>query len=399
MQKSTLSTDLLNDELRFLIACCQSELNDDDITSILSTYPTLDPQNLITLAYSQGILPLVYKTLKKLFEEDLFHDEETLSLFKQHYMSIAQKNMLMSAELLRIMKLLEDSGIEALAFKGPTLAQQAYGDITMRRFGDLDILVGENEVFSTGKILSAHGYMPVSPIKILQNKTCLKVMNDLAFYDRSKGVFIEMHWRLFREKIGQHLDFSQISGTNCTVTINGHSIPTLSPEMQLVYLSLHGSKHAWERLEWICDIDRLLRVQTNIDWDKSFNIAKEMDTYTTLYLGLNLCYELLGTPLPKTIMPIIHTERILELTEETYNLLNNLPELEGYAKYRAIHRYQNTLLDTLGKKIRHFLSTNFTISQNDCQEFPLPSSLTFLYVFIKPFRVALKLFKSVRGPS
>jgi hypothetical protein len=46
------------------------------------------------------------------------------------YTQIAQRNMMMSAELLKIMQLLEKNQIESLAFKGPSLAQMAYGDIT-----------------------------------------------------------------------------------------------------------------------------------------------------------------------------------------------------------------------------------------------------------------------------
>uniref|UniRef100_UPI003F628E16 nucleotidyltransferase family protein n=1 Tax=Thiomicrolovo subterrani TaxID=3131934 RepID=UPI003F628E16 len=37
---------------------------------------------------------------------------------------------------------------------------------------------------------------------------------------------------------------------------------TLSTKMLLVYLYLHGSKHAWERLKWTCDIDRMVTENT-----------------------------------------------------------------------------------------------------------------------------------------
>ena len=49
--------------------------------------------------------------------------------------------MLMSAELIRIMKLLEKNDIKALAFKGPVLSQMVYGDITLRQYVDLDVLI------------------------------------------------------------------------------------------------------------------------------------------------------------------------------------------------------------------------------------------------------------------
>lgn len=49
-----------------------------------------------------------------------------LQELKQQYMAIVQCNMLITAELFRIMKLLQEKGIEALA-------QMAYEDITLRQ--------------------------------------------------------------------------------------------------------------------------------------------------------------------------------------------------------------------------------------------------------------------------
>jgi hypothetical protein len=268
-----------------------------------------------------------------------------------------------------------------------------YGDITMRQYGDLDILVDARDIAKAGALLGAHGYDPEFSIKILENKTCLNATNDLGFYNTNYGTFIELHWKLFREKIGKHLGFEKISAHQQTLKINGRSIPTLSPEMLLVYLALHGSKHAWERVEWISDIDRLVRAKTDLDWDEMIGIAQDMDTLTTLYLGLRLSYELFHTPLPNTIIPLLQTQHICRLVEKTYTMLNTtLVDNQGYARYSAIHLYQMDLLGSKRKKIRHLLATYFGISRNDCQAFPLPSSLKFLYIFIKPFRVTMKYF-------
>jgi hypothetical protein len=373
----------LSNELKFLIACCQTEQSEDNITFICAyrNAERLTLNTLIALASQHGILPLVYKTLKDL-------NVEIYTEMKARYMSISQRNMLMSAELIRMMKLLEENTIEALVFKGPVLSQMAYGDITLRQYADLDILVDEKNIMKAGVLLAEHGYTAMAPIAILENKTCLNATNDLGFFNKTNGTVIELHWKLFREKIGQHLGFKQISENKQTVKINGKPLSTLSSEMLVVYLCLHGSKHAWERIEWICDIDRLVRSEVSLDWEKTVHIAQEMDTLTTLYLGLALSHALFRTPLPDHIVSAMQTERIETLMSKTLLLLNGvLMENEGYAKYSAIHMYQMDLLDTKLKKFNHLFSTYFGISRNDCQGFPLPSTLKFLYLFIKPFRV------------
>ena len=75
--------------------------------------------------------------------------------------------------------------IEALAFKGPTLSQMAYGDITLRQYSDLDILVDEKEIFKAGSVLAQHEYDAAFPIEILKNRTCLASTNDLGFLQQS----------------------------------------------------------------------------------------------------------------------------------------------------------------------------------------------------------------------
>ena len=139
------SLPLLPPELRFLIACCQITPSKDDAHFIQNLLSEIDYQQLIDIASRHGVLPLVYKTLKDLSQGDKGSIQDFLSELKPINMSIAQRNMLMSSELIKIMRLLEENHIEALAFKGPALAQTAYGDITLRQFGDLDILIREKD--------------------------------------------------------------------------------------------------------------------------------------------------------------------------------------------------------------------------------------------------------------
>jgi len=152
----------LSPELKFLIDCCQTEPSENDITFILSYPSTINQQLLTNMALRHGILPLVYKIIKNLdsnhtesqsdsLRSSLNAEHLTLNAFlsklKTQYMIIAQRNMLMSAELIRIMQLLEKNSIEALAFKGPALSQMAYGDITLRQYTDLDILVKKEDIY------------------------------------------------------------------------------------------------------------------------------------------------------------------------------------------------------------------------------------------------------------
>jgi len=410
MQNTQDVTATLSDDIKFLITCCKTELSKNDITFIIQSiqHPSFNIQHLLSLANQHGIIPLVYKTLKKLSKENVSPQsqglskctqnltlEQLLTELKVDYTNIAQRNMLMSAELIRIIKLLEDHGIEALAFKGPILSQMAYGDITLRQYVDLDILVDEADAYEVGKLMSEYGFTSSYPLSILKNKTCLYVDSDFAFTRNTNNILIEMHWRLFRKNIGHHLIFEEFSKDPQTIKMNGIPVKVLSPELHLLYLSLHGSKHAWERVEWISDLDKFIRTQdlNEKKLKETFNLMK---ANRPILIGLLLTNKLFATPLPQWIKEKIDADNeIDELYETTIDLLStgfsNMTEMQ---RARTIYLYQLIFFKNPTEKIKYFFESYLSISRNDCLEFPLPPALNFLYILIKPFRTLRKRWRT-----
>ena len=82
----------LNDELLFLITCCQKNPSEEDIKFIFSFIQDseFNIQNSLVLANMHGILPIVYKTLKKL---NISGQEQFLQELKCLYTRTVQRNM------------------------------------------------------------------------------------------------------------------------------------------------------------------------------------------------------------------------------------------------------------------------------------------------------------------
>jgi len=70
----------------------------------------------------------------------------------------------MADELAAIAGLLDGHGVECVPYKGPTLALRAYGDLAMREFGDLDLLVRARDVLKAKSVLMGRGYVPITPL-------------------------------------------------------------------------------------------------------------------------------------------------------------------------------------------------------------------------------------------
>jgi hypothetical protein len=372
--------------ISLILETCKITSNATKINTLITQVTDWDA--FINLAYIHGVLPLIYRTLKRYAE---LIPQEILLKLKLYNMNIVKQNIIMTSELMKVMKLLEDNGIHVLTFKGPVLSYMAYADITLRQYADIDILVDEALLFEAATLLAQSGYTYPSPISLLKDKNFLALNNDFNFFTSNK-IHIEIHWKLIREKIGKNRKFQTYLDDHISVEVNKHSFNTLSLEMLLVYLCLHGSKHAWERIEWINDVYILIS-NTTLDWAKVMDITKIMECKLSLFLGLNLSKQLYNLALPQNIEKMIDTDYVSGLTQNVFDFLqDDIVSKEDYGKYQKVNLFQLKLLDTKVKQIKHLWVTYVAITRTDYLAMSLPSYLHILYYIIKPFRVLYKFF-------
>ena len=395
-----LSTELISNEIKFLIACCQTDPSKDDINFIQNNLSTIDHQLLTNMASRHGVLPLVYKTIKKIIENNSYLSSlstERLTLhsallneLKAHYKSIAKRNMLMSAELIHIMKLSKENNIEALAFKGPTLSQTAYGDITLRQFGDLDILIKRSDISPMIDLMIADGYVPELDLDTRMKDTFLNALNVIGFYKSTSNILIEIHWELLSKNYAINWDENVLwSQKRESIIINNNSIHVLPYEEQILYLCTHGSKHLFERLEWICDIDRSIKVNPAINWQYLLNEAEKRGIKRMLYLGLELCRHFFKLDLPEFIQENIKEDRVLPgLISKVIKANLSEPTKGGkdYSYFMLIWDMRENLSDKLRFTWYAFFAPQF----DDFTFIQLPKYLAFLYPLVRQFRLVRK---------
>jgi hypothetical protein len=373
----------LTNEIILIIECCRLSQDSKLIEEKILLIKNWD--DFISLSYSHGVFPLVYQVLKK-------HEDKiplnTFVFMKQTYMNLVKTNMLMTSELIKVSKLLEENGIKAIAFKGPVLSAMAYGDVISRQYVDLDLLVNENEIENVAFILESNKYTTLNSSKLLKNKKYLETDKDFSFFTPINNIHIEMHWRLFKKNI---LIENFYSDKN-EIMINNNSISTFSFDFLFVYMCLHGSTHVWERIEWIVDINRLLELNYDIDWNKLLEISEKMDCKTSLLLGLNLSKMFFNTKYPNNIDLLLKDKKIEKLTFLVLDFIDkNFLLVENYQKYQKVNFFNLKLINNKKEKFRYFLNVYFDVSKNDFLMFPFPSYLNFLHYFIKPFRVISKI--------
>jgi hypothetical protein len=309
-------------------------------------------------------------------------------------MDIVKYNMLLTSELINIMKLLEENNIKAIAFKGPTLSQLAYGDITLRQYVDLDILVDEKDLYDSAMILKSINIEADLSLDFLKNDTLIKLGSDFNLFHKYNNIHLELHWNLFRKLLNEkRKDF--VSSNQLSININGKDINTLDYNYLLIYLCVHGSKHLWERIEWIVDLDKLINKGT-FDWNFMINTSRELKVYNMFLLGICLTNELFDTNIPLSIKELyVSNQKVNKLKTKILDLIDSkIMHQEEENKYMTLKfKIIMQMFDTKRESIKYILSVIFKPTHYDVYFINISKSFSFLYYLVRPIRLIYSYFK------
>jgi Uncharacterised nucleotidyltransferase len=120
---------------------------------------------------------------------------------------------------------------------------------------------------------------------------------DAILENSVTGLCIELHWAVCEPFFDKALHAATFWEATRAVTVLDTQVLTPSPENLLFLLSIHGARHYWNSLKWICDIDRFVRIFARLDWPQVMDIADRFRRRRTVISALELANDVLGTPL------------------------------------------------------------------------------------------------------
>jgi hypothetical protein len=293
----------------------------------------------------------------------------------------------LTQELLHLLRLFDQQGIPVIPYKGPVLASSVYHDLSVRSFGDLDLLVREENVVGTIDMLVANGYEIIRPNSVLQAGEDFRsswirhlvqespwAYQVVLWHPARQGI-IELHWRVTPRYVfsGSHQPLWEDLQP---VSLAGGFFRSLSPENLLWYLCLHATRHKWTELRWMCDVAELLREYPNLNWTRVTTRAAELGLERRLYLGLFLSKNVIGISLPGEIeAKIIAAPRVNALAREVMQGLFDDGKHESFLANLQLLSFQLKAMDRMSDRFRYFL--RFLKS--------LDTIMTTKRKFIKPF--------------
>lgn len=281
-------------EARLLLYCARLGAPAASPEVLRSPDSNIDWDKLMLAAHQHRVTPLL-RSLSTL-GSNWIPASVTESL-RRFSLANAARNLEMTREFLRMRTILEANRVPCLGFKGPILAASVYGDLSMRQFGDLDVLVPRHCFQTARELYLAEGYTVRPSISQVprSGSPCTK---DLPLINRDGRILVELHCRFASEHFSFDLDDAQMWQRLQSFSLAGTKIKSLSDEDLLLLLCEHGTKHCWSRLAWIADIGAILRTRPTLDWPQILNRGERLGAKRMLLTGLLLAKSLLDAPLP-----------------------------------------------------------------------------------------------------
>ena len=376
-------TEYARSETELLLRCASppGSANRAERIRVLSSQ-ALDWQYLLRMAEAHALTPLLYWGLKPI------RPEAIPTSLAQSFQENTRNSLYLAAELFQLVELFAREGIRVLPLKGPTLAAAAYGNIVLRQFVDLDLLVRKEDALQARSVLLKNGYTSILQLNAKWEAAYLHAYDELGLRGPDGHPLVELHWAVTPRYFSVPLDIGQFWERATSVNLGSREITALGAEDLLLVLCLHAAKHCWSRLSMVSDVAWLMRA-CDIHWNEVLDRARRLGCLRIVLLGAELAAKLLEIPLPPAVGRSSPADLgVQTLTAQIVQRLLQSPSSEGSAgsllrnilgagslHLRAREHWQD--------RIRYFVRLATTVGVEDWEFVDLPSSLAFLYPMLR----------------
>jgi hypothetical protein len=344
----------------------------------------VDWEYLVSLAIRHGVEPLLWHMLSTLAPRDV--PVEVSQQLSGRVAASAMYSHLLAQRLGELVHVMETDRIRALAFKGPTLAVLAYGDLSLRVFQDLDLVVHRNDFDHARCLLARQGYQLAADY------------GWEATYIGGSGVSIDIHQAMTPDVFPVPVDFDGWWRRRQVVEMDGVVAPTLSFEDLLLVLAIQVARDSWDaklRLAKLCDIAQLVTATDELDWRAVRREATRLHVYGMLVFAVHLAAALLDMSVLEHAAQLTTPSRSARVlvSQERARLFDDPGERDPTRFRGAAFHYH--VRERLRDKLWPFWVNGVPIAPNeqDRAVVRLPRPLAPLYYLIRPIRLAKRYLR------
>jgi hypothetical protein len=291
----------LSAEKRLLLLLLRRRTESPDKSDILSLFDLVNWAAFLNIA-SEDLYPMIAYNLEPYL--DLIETPQELARLHKTRRFTAAQNLLLRHELGRILRVLQERGIPALALKGIVLAHSAYPDLSLRPMTDLDLLVPPGRREEAVQILHTIDYKYPEGSVILNRDFHTRLLANQEFAPplrfRASTALVEIHTELECSKPLFPMPIEDFWSRSIAVDLNDLRVGTLCPEDFLFHVCLHLSRsHRFEKgLLPLVDIRVLLESRQDWNWEQIAERSLQYGCATWMYITLEAARDLLGAAVP-----------------------------------------------------------------------------------------------------
>lgn len=344
----------------------------------------IDFDYLFTTACAHGLLPLLHKHLTTAASDIV--PGQFLSRLKRDSVANSQNVLHLIGKQLRVFKLFNEHNIPVALFKGALLAQMAYGEISLRQAGDIDILISRRDFDEAKRLLESFGYEMSPKLTTSQLASHLANHCEIQFMRDEWFTVVDLHWDLAPRSFVFNLNPDDVMARLQPVPLSGATVETFGAEDLLLYQAMHGAKHLWRRLEWISSLAESLRATPAVNWETIIIRARYAHGTRMLALGLRLVEQFSDVPIPEHVLVAVDPDSSMQ--RMATGIRDQLFDTFGPADSTETNLYNLRIMDRKRDVLTSALRSIFVPTLPDWQALALPSPLHPLYYAYRPLRLS-----------
>ncbi|MFO1501020.1 MAG: nucleotidyltransferase family protein [Verrucomicrobiota bacterium] len=368
-------------EVELLLCCARRRPSTDCPRIEVLLKQKIDWVRFIQLAFAHGSLSLMHAALSSVGPEHV--PKAMLEQLRHHRMETARRGEHLQRELLRIIGLLEARDIPTIAFKGPVLAQAVYGDLGLRPFSDLDLLVPKRDFLKAKGILIRDGY---DEVYFGEHETLYR-QSQLVRSDQSVGV--DLHWGVSPRDFDVTISILRKVARSADGSVGHRPGPNILSRKHRADGVVARRQRTLKSLNRLCDLHEVIAAHPGLNWTALLETVRLAGGERRFLLALRMVKDLFDTPLPAFVSSLIDQRPILD---QLASQIENRLFLEGPAAPAEFEKCLGSvgLTDDPRRRFRRLVRFAITPSKSDLACFRLPTILDRLYFVLRPGRLALR---------
>jgi len=366
-------------EHNLILYIARRDIDPDHLRSLINR--DLDWDYLIAVAYAHGLLPLLHKHLPTHLVP-----AQILSRLKRESIANSQNILHLIGKQLRVYKLFKENNVAVAIFKGPLLAQMAYGEMSLRQAGDIDLLINRHDFVQARLLLESLGYEMTPRLTQAQLSSHLSNHCEIQFMRDEWLTVVDLHWDLAPRSFVFGVKADEVMSRLQSVSLAGITVETFGTEDLILYQAMHGAKHLWRRLEWISCLAESIRAATTINWETLVDRAAKAHATRILALGLRLVEEISDPAIPSAVFASVDRDKSMQRMARQIHA--QLFTTFGAAESTETNLYNLRIMDRKRDVLVSALRSIFVPTFPDWQSLALPASLHSLYYAYRPLRLS-----------